>query len=41
MKRFHAYKGYARSYHINILHSFYTELQLKDAESAIRNKLIY
>ena len=38
-KEFYAYKGYASSYNVNILNSFNTELQLKDTESAVRNKL--
>ena len=39
-KRSHAYKGYASSYNVDILKFFYLELQLKDIESAIRNKPI-
>ena len=37
-KRFHACKGYASTYSIEILNSFNPELQLKDTESAIKNK---
>ena len=37
-KRSHAYKGYASIYNIEILNSFNPELQLKDAESTIRDK---
>ena len=36
----HAYKGYASSYNVDILNPFNPKLQLKDTESAIRNKLI-
>ena len=39
-KRSHPYKGYASSYNIDILNSFNSELQRKDTESAVRNKLI-
>ena len=39
-KRSHAYKGYASTYNVKILNSFNPELQLKDIESAIKNKLI-
>ena len=39
-KRSHPYKGYASSYNIDILNSFNSELQPKDTESAVRNKLI-
>ena len=35
----HAFKGYASSYNAEILNSFNPELQLKDTESAIKNKL--
>ena len=34
----HAFKGYASSYNVEILNSFNPELQLKDTESAIKNK---
>ena len=37
-KRSHAYKGYASIYNIEILNYFNPELQLKDAESTIRDK---
>ena len=40
MKRAHAYKGYARTYSVEVLNAFGLELQLKDTEYAIRNKLI-
>ena len=40
MKRSHAYKGYACIYSVKILNSLNPELQLKDTESAIKNKLI-
>ena len=40
MKRARAYKGYARTYSVEILNSFGLELQLKDTEYVIRNKLI-
>ena len=39
MKWSHAYGGYASTYNAKILNSFNPELQLKDIESAIRNKL--
>ena len=39
-KRSHPYKGYASSYNVDILNSFNSELQRKDTESAVRNKLI-
>ena len=39
-KREHASKGYASTYNIEILNSFNPELQLKDTEIAIKNKLI-
>ena len=35
----HAFKSYASSYNIEILNSFNNELQLKDTEYAIENKL--
>ena len=38
-KTTHAFKGYASTYNVEILNSFNPELQLKDAESAIKNKL--
>ena len=38
-KRAYAFQGYASSYKTEILNSVYSELQLKDIESAIRNKL--
>ena len=39
IKRAHAFKGYvANSYHVEILNSFNTALQLKDTESVIKNK---
>ena len=39
-KKSHAYKGYAIIYNITILYNFNHELQLRDTESAIKNKLI-
>ena len=36
----HAFKGYASSNNVTILNSFNPELQLKDAESTIKNKLM-
>ena len=39
-KQEHAFKVYAISYNVEILSSFNTGLQLKDAESAIKSKLI-
>ena len=36
----HAYKGYASTYIVEILNSFIPDLQLKDTESALKNKLI-
>ena len=38
--RTHTYKRYASTYSIKILNSFYLELQGKDTEYAIRNKLL-
>ena len=40
MKRLHAYKGNTCTYSVEILNSFNPELQLKNTESAIKNKLI-
>ena len=39
-KQSHPYKGYASSYSVEILDSFNHELQLKDTDYAIRNKVI-
>ena len=36
----HAFKGFASSYNVEILNSFYPELQLKDAESAIESEVV-
>ena len=36
----HAFKAYASSYNDETLNSFNAELQLKDTESAIKNRLI-
>ena len=36
----HAYKGYASSYNVEILNSYNPEIQLKDTEYVIENKLI-
>ena len=38
-KRAHTFKAFASSSNVEILNSFVPELQLKDAESAIKNKL--
>ena len=38
-RRVHDFKGYANLYNVKILNSFNPELQLKDTESAIKNKL--
>ena len=38
-KLLHAYKGYASTYKVEILNSFNPELQLKNTEFSIRNKL--
>ena len=35
-----ANKGYASTYNVEILNSFYPEVQLRDTEFAIKNKLI-
>ena len=40
MKQSHACKGYANTYSVEILNSFDRELQIKDTESGIKNKLI-
>ena len=40
MKRSHAYKSHTSTYRVEVLNSFNAELQLKDTESAITNKLI-
>ena len=37
--RSHAYKGYTITYRVKILNSLNPELQLKDTEYAIRNRL--
>ena len=39
-KKSHAYKDYAITYNITILYNFNPGLQLKDTESAIKNKLL-
>ena len=39
-KREHAFKGFASTYNVETLNSFNSELQLKDAKSAIKSKLI-
>ena len=36
----HDFKGYTRSYQVEILDSFNLKLQIKDTESAIKDKLI-
>ena len=38
-KRSHAYKGYASTYNVELLNSFNPNLQFKNTEFAIRNKL--
>ena len=38
-KQPHAFKNYTQTYNVEILNSFYPELQLKNTESAIKNKL--
>ena len=38
-KRIHAFKGFGNSCKVEILNSFNSNLQLKDTESAIKNKL--
>ena len=38
-KREHALKGYASTYHVNILNYLNPALQLKDTESTIKSKL--
>ena len=38
-KRAHNFKDYANSHNIEILYSFNPELQLKNTESVIKNKL--
>ena len=38
-KREHAFKSFVSTYDVEILNSFNPELQLKDTESAIKNKL--
>ena len=40
MKQSDAYKRYGSTYSVKILNSFNPELQLKDTQSAIKNKLI-
>ena len=39
-KRSHGFRDYASSYNVKILNLFNSELELKDVESAIKNKLI-
>ena len=39
-KQSHAYRGFASTYNFKILDSFNPELQLKDTESGIKNKLV-
>ena len=38
IKRSHAYRDYASTYNVEILNYFITERQIKDSESAIKNK---
>ena len=40
MKQSDVYKRYGSTYSVKILNSFNPELQLKDTQSAIKNKLI-
>ena len=40
IKEAHAFKGYAGSYNIEVLHPLNLELQLQDTESAFKSKLI-
>ena len=40
MKQSHAYKSYSSTYIVKVFKSFNPELQLKETESSIRNKLI-
>ena len=40
IKPAHAFKGYGSTYNVEILNYFNPGLQLKDAESAIKSKLI-
>ena len=39
-KQEHAFKGYTSTYNLEFLNSANPELQLKDAESVIKSKLI-
>lgn len=39
IKRFHAYKGYASTYNVNVLNYLKPELQHKKTISSIENKL--
>ena len=39
IKQSHAYKGYTSTNNVEILNSFNPELQFKDIESTIKNKL--
>ena len=39
MERSYAHKGYAATYHVEIMSSSDSELQLKDTESSIINRL--
>ena len=38
-KQVHSLKGFASSYNVKVLNSFDPELQLKDTESAVKNKV--
>ena len=38
-KREHTSKGFASTYNVEILNSFNPELQLRDTESTVKNKL--
>ena len=39
-KQLHGYRGYVNTYNVETLNTFNPELQLKDAGSTIKNKLI-
>ena len=39
-KQEHAFKGFASTYNVKILNPFNPELELKDTESTIKNKLL-
>ena len=39
-KRSYAYKGYASTYNVDFLTSFHPEIEPRNTESAIKNKLV-